>query len=226
MLNRRNLRCLLIALCSLFVAASQAADAATPVRPAANVPDRLSYQALLQATRVAYFKVVAGQGKDADTEAHTALLRLEEAYPGDPLAKAYHGSLQLLDAAHSWAIWNLHQQCAEGLNLLDEAVDGAPEDPEVRFLRAATDWHLPGFYHRRAQSESDFGWLAARAETDARDGSLPPELAAAACSYWGQILERRSDADGARRAWEQARRIAPQSPAGLDAERRLDRSGH
>jgi hypothetical protein len=177
----------------------------------------------LRATRTAYFKVVAGQGKDADNEAHAALTRLEEAYPGDPLAKAYHGSLQLLDAAHSWAVWNLHQQCAEGLNLLDAAVNDAPGDPEVRFLRAATDWHLPAFYHRRAQAESDFAWLAAHAETDAREGSLPPELAAAACSYWAQILDRRSDTDGARRAWQQAHRIAPQSPAGIEAQRHLGR---
>lgn len=198
--NHRSLRCLPIALCSLAFAISQATQATTPARPAANAPDRSGYQSLLQTARIAYFKVVAGQGRDADIEAHEALSRLEEAYPGDPVAKAYHGSLQLLDAAHSWAIWNLHEQCTEGLNMLDQAVNDAPNDPEVRFLRAATDWHLPAFYHRRAQSESDFAWLAYRAETDARDGSLPPELAAAACSYWGQILEHRSDADGARRA--------------------------
>lgn len=225
MLNHRSLRCLLAALCSLPFAVSQAAHAVAPVHSAANTSSAISYQALLQATRIAYFKVVAGQGKDADAVAHDALARFEETYPGNPVAKAYHGSLQLLDAAHSWAVWNLHRQCAEGLKLLDEAVNGAPNDPEVRFLRAATDWHLPGFYHRRAQSESDFAWLADRAETDARDGSLPPELAAAACGYWGQILDHRSDPEGARRAWQQAVHIAPQSPAGLDAQRRLDQSG-
>ncbi|MFC5860904.1 hypothetical protein ACFPT7_01205 [Acidicapsa dinghuensis] len=216
-----HLRSLLTALCLLPFAASQTSHAVAPERSAPNASDGAEYRSLLQDTRIAYFKVVAGQGRDADNEAHTALSRLENAYPGDPIAKAYHGSLQLLDAAHSWAVWNLHQQCAEGLNLLDEAVNEAPDDPEVRFLRAATDWHLPAFYHRRAQAESDFSWLAARAETDARNGNLPPELAAAASSYWGQILEKRSDEDGARRAWQQAVHIAPQSPAGLDAQRRI-----
>jgi hypothetical protein len=85
----------------------------------------------------------------------------------------------------------------------------APDEPEARFIRAATSWHLPGFYHRRAQCEADFALLAARAEADVRAGKLLPELGAATFNYWGQILLGRNDAAGANTAFATAVRIAP-----------------
>jgi hypothetical protein len=189
--------------------------------PAAGNYDREQYRNRLSVARTAYFKVITSNDRAADEAAHRALAELDREYPGDPVAKAYHGSLELLDIGHSWAIWNLRKQAAEGLSLLDEAVSEAPEEPEVRFIRAATSWHLPGFYHRREQCEADFQWLSERSERDAREGRLPPELAAAAYNYWGQILVGRKDVDGARTAFHAAVRIASQSPAGVEAAKRL-----
>ncbi len=186
-----------------------------------NDEARELYRSRLSAARTAYFKVITSNDRAADTQAHQALAELEREYPGDPIGKAYRGSLELLDAAHDWAIWNLHKQTADGLNLLDAAVEQAPDEPEARFIRAATSWHLPGFYHRKAQCEADFAWLGARAEQDAHEGKLPLELAAASYNYWGQILVNRGDKSSARAAFQTAIRIAPQSPGGLDAGKRL-----
>lgn len=186
-----------------------------------NEEAREQYRSRLSAARTAYFKVITSNDRAADAQAHEALAELEREYPGDPVGKAYRGSLELLDAAHDWAIWNLHKQASDGLSLLDSAVAQAPDEPEARFIRAATSWHLPGFYHRKAQCEEDFALLAARAEQDARQGKLPPELAAASYNYWGQILVSRNDKTGARGAFQTAVRIAPQSPGGLDAGKRL-----
>lgn len=179
------------------------------------------YPQRLAVAREAYFKVIETNDRGADKTAHAQLDALWAEYPGDAVVKAYRGSLELLDAAHDWAIWNLPKQSAEGLALLDEAVAQAPDEPEARFLRAATCWHLPGFYHRRAQAEADFELLAGRAERDAKDGRLKPELAAAAENYWGQVLVGRKDWAGARAAFAAAVRIAPGSPAGVEAAKRL-----
>jgi hypothetical protein len=186
-----------------------------------NDAARQQYLSRLNAARTAYFKVIVSNDEASDTQAHAALTAFEREYPGDPIGKAYRGSLELLDAAHGWAIWNLHKQAADGLNLIDQAVEQAPDEPEARFIRAATSWHLPSFYHRKAQCEADFALLAARAEADVRAGKLLPELGAATFNYWGQILIGRDDAAGAKTAFATAVRIAPQSPAGLDAQRRL-----
>jgi tetratricopeptide (TPR) repeat protein len=197
-----------------------------PAAPAASGRDALEaqeYAARLSATRAAYFKVVAGGNATADQQAHAALAAFEQAFPGDAKGIAYHGSLQLLDAAHSWQVWNLHKQAADGISMLDEAVAQAPDEPEVRFLRAATDWHLPSFYHRREQSEADFAILAAHAEDDAKLGRLPADLAAASLGFWGQVLVARRDREGAADAFNRAIRLAPQSPAAQDARERLAR---
>jgi tetratricopeptide (TPR) repeat protein len=186
-----------------------------------NGHDRQQYANRLSVARNAYFKVITSNDETADRQAHEALAAFEREYPGDPVGKAYHGSLELLDAAHSWAIWDLHKQAADGLRLLDEAVAEAPDEPEARFIRAATSWHLPGFYHRKAQCQADFAVLAGRAEEDVRQGRLIPELGAATYNYWGQILVNRNDREGARRAFQAAVRIAPTSPGGIDAGRRL-----
>lgn len=185
----------------------------------AQYPDL--YAQKLSAARTAYFRVITTSDHAADVAAHQALADLERDYPGDPTAEAYHGSLELLDAAHNWQIWNLHRQAADGLSHLDHAVSLAPDDAEARFIRAATSWHLPAFYRRRRQCEDDFAWLAQRARNDARTGTLPPELAAAALNYWGQILVSRKDISSARQAFHEAVSIAPQSPGGQDAARRL-----
>jgi hypothetical protein len=213
-------------LVSGLVWASVFAHAALAGNPLEGNYDRQQYRNRLRVARAAYFKVITSNDRAADDAAHRALEELERDYPGDPVGKAYRGSLQLLDAAHNWAIWNLHKQAAEGLSLLDAAVSEASTgeeqgEPEARFIRAATSWHLPGFYHRREQCEADFAWLAARAERDAREGRLPPELAAAAYNYWGQILVGRKDLDGARAAFRAAVRVAANSPAGVEAVKRL-----
>jgi len=187
--------------------------------------ERQQYADRLSHARNAYFRVVTSNDETADRLAHEALDQLDREYPGDPVVKAYRGSLQLLDAAHNWAIWNLRKQTNEGLALLDQAVFEGPKEPEARFIRAATSWHLPGFYRRRAQCEADFELLSERAEEDARLGKLPPELAAASYNYWGQILVARKNIAGARSAFGTALRIAAQSPGGLDAGKRLHALG-
>ncbi len=179
------------------------------------------YAQKLAAARTAYFRMLTTGSRSADRAAHAALDSLEQSYPGDPTAEAYHGSLQLLDAAHDWQIWNLHRNATEGLARLDQAVAAAPDNPEVRFMRAATSWHLPAFYHRRAQCEADFAWLARHAATSAHTGTLPPELAAASLNYWGQILVQRGQSGNARLAFQQAVELAPSSPAATDAARHL-----
>lgn len=196
-----------------------ASPAATPTMNRAQPPSL--YAQKLDAARTAYFSVLTSGSRSADRAAHAALSSLEASYPDDPTAEAYHGSLQLLDAAHDWQLWNLHRNATEGLQRLDHAVAAAPDNAEVRFLRAATSWHLPAFYHRRSQSESDFAWLASHAAASAHDGTLPPALAAAAFNYWGQILAQRGDTGHARAAFQQAVALAPESPGAQDAARRL-----
>jgi len=141
----------------------------------------------------------------------------------NPTIAAYLGSARLLESARTFAVWKKGKLAREGLEMLDKAVGDAPNDLEVRFLRAATCYRLPGWFGRAGQAESDFAWIAPKAESAARTGVLDARLAAAAVYFWGEIRERNADMEGARQAWATAVRIAPESRAGIDAAKKLRR---
>jgi hypothetical protein len=181
---------------------------------AANFNQRLAE------ARQQYFAGLQGNHVAA-TQARAGFAALSREYPGNPVVNAYSGSLELLDAARTWAIWDKRRLANEGLGKMDQAVNRAPSDLEVRFIRAASAWHLPFFFKRREQAADDFAFVAPRAEAAVAKGTLPPELAAAALDYYGQVLIDRSDNHGAKQAFEAAVRIDSTSPAGRDASKRL-----
>ncbi|MGC2398985.1 MAG: hypothetical protein WA510_04355 [Acidobacteriaceae bacterium] len=178
------------------------------------------FQQRLAAARVEYFANLEGK-RGAAYKAHSSFAALSRDYPEDPVVEAYSGSLELLDAARTWAVWDKRRLANDGLQRLDQAVNRAPGDLEARFIRAASTWHLPFFYKRKEQAASDFEIIAPQAEAAAAKGTLPPELAAAALDYYGQVLTDRSNSLGARLAFAAAVRVDSECPAGRDALKRL-----
>jgi hypothetical protein len=174
----------------------------------------------LTEARKEYFADLQGE-RAAGAKAHADFAALSRDYPGNPVVGAYSGSLELLDAARTWAVWDKGRLANEGLSKMDQAVSRAPDDLEARFIRAASTWHLPFFYKRREQSASDFTFIAPRVEAAVAKGTLPPELGAAALDYYGQVLIARSDNGGAKQAFEAAVRVDEASPGGRDALKRL-----
>jgi hypothetical protein len=178
------------------------------------------FQQRLSEARAQYFADLEGQHGAGD-KARSSFAALARDYPENAVVEAYNGSLELLDAAHTWAIWDKHRLATEGLQKMDQAVDRAPGDLEARFIRAATTWHLPFFFKRKDQAASDFSIIAPQAEAAAAEGQLPKALAAAALDFYGQVLADRSNPNGAKQAFEAAVRVDSSSPAGRDASKRL-----
>jgi tetratricopeptide (TPR) repeat protein len=179
-----------------------------------------SFNQRLAEARVQYFADLEGNRGAAD-KARASFASLAKDFPGDPVVETYSGSLELLEAARTWAVWDKRRLANEGLEKMDQAVAHAPDNLEARFIRAASTWHLPFFYKRRDQAASDFTFIAPRAEDAVKKGTLPPELGAAALDYYGQVLYDRSDNHGAKQAFEAAVRIDGTSPGGRDAQKRL-----
>jgi hypothetical protein len=176
-------------------------------------------QRLAEARRQ-YFANLQGD-RAAGYQARASFRALAHDYPEQSVVEAYSGSLELLEAARTWAIWDKRRLANEGLQKMDQAVNHAPGDLEARFIRAASCWHLPFFYKRKEQAANDFTVIAPQAEAAAAKGTLPPELAAAALDYYGQVLIDRTDSHGAKQAFEAAVRVDSSSPAGRDAQKRL-----
>jgi 15-cis-phytoene synthase len=90
------------------------------------------------------------------------------------LLLAYEGAFVMLQAKHgSWPHARL-RAVRRGLARLDHAVELAPADAEVRYLRLVNTHYLPGIFGRRADARADMRVLA-RLLPDARP-SLPPDM--------------------------------------------------
>ncbi len=174
----------------------------------------------LAEARRQYFADLQGD-RAAASKARASFESLAKDYPDDPVVDAYRGSVELLEAARTWAVWDKRKLANDGLTRMDGAVDRAPNDLEARFIRAASTWHLPFFYKRKQQAATDFSLIAPHAESAAAKGTLPAPLAAAALDYYGQVLNDRSDNHGAKQAYEAAVRVDGNSPGGRDAMKRL-----
>lgn len=193
---------------SLLVAVSALGEHREPAGPA------------MSEVRTLYYAGAAGDDKAREQGARM-LEELARSHPQNPLVTAYLGSVRLMESGRTLAVWRKGRLAKEGLTALDKAVAQAPENLEVRFVRAVSTFHLPGMFRREEQCREDFAWLAARAESAAESGELERRLAAAALFHHGVLRERSGDAGGARSAWMAAARIGPETPAGRDAAAKL-----
>jgi len=168
-----------------------------------------------------YYDAIAGKPGALD-ESRDSLIRLHSNNPTDPLIMAYLGSARLLEAARAMAPWRKGKLAKEGLRMLDEAVEKSPEQLEIRFLRAVSTSHLPDFFKRWKQSQSDLAWLAPRVPAAVAGGRLDARLGAAALYHHGLALARSNDLSRANAAWREAIRLGPDTRAGADARKKLE----
>jgi hypothetical protein len=147
----------------------------------------------LAAARELYYKGVKGDRK-ASRESTQMFEALAAARPNDPVLVAYLASNKLLESGRTFALWNKNKLAREGIQGLDRAVTMAPDNLEVRFIRAASTFDLPSFFHRQEQSEAEFAWLIERMPAAAKEGRVEKRLADATAHYWNMIQKRKSGA--------------------------------
>jgi hypothetical protein len=167
-----------------------------------------------------YFRGVDGD-RSASRDSTKILEKLAAEKPGDAVVLVYLASNKLLESGRTFALWNKNRLAKEGITGLDRAVEMAPDNLEIRFIRAVSTFDLPGFFKRQQQSEADFEWLAPRVTAEAKKGTLEKRFAAASLYYFGLVLERRGDKAGALKLWRSAAEMAPDSKAGTAAAAKL-----
>lgn len=176
----------------------------------------------VQQARDLYYQGIYGD-KDAGEKADDLFAKLHRDSPDHPLISVYFGSLRLLEAQHTWALWKKNSLSKEGIQLMDEAVKKDPESLEVRFVRAATERSLPSFFGRKEQAASDLQFIVQRAAPAAQKGEFEPRLAAASFFYYGEWCRELSRLPEAKRAWRMAVNIAPESNGARKSSAELDK---
>jgi len=161
--------------------------------------------------------------KNANKAALAALGEVLEAHPDDPIALAYHGSSELIQAKHAWAPWDKGKHAKSGLIKLQQAGDIDPDNPHVLALRGIATSYLPDMFEYQEKSKADLAAVAPHAEDYWRDGTLTANLAAAVLYHHGKWLEEDGNVTGAIEAYENTLAIAQDSEAGKDAQAALNR---
>ncbi|MBC7928194.1 MAG: hypothetical protein H7039_21320 [Bryobacteraceae bacterium] len=167
-----------------------------------------------------YFKGVDGD-KSCTRESLRLLESLARQSPADPVVLVYLSSNKLLESGRTFALWNKNRLAKEGILGMDKSVALAPDNVEIRFVRALSTYELPSFFQRRKQSEQDLAWLAPRVAPAVEKGELSKDLAAAALYFHGMVRERMGDRQNAIGVWRNAASLSPASKAGQAAASKL-----
>ncbi|MGE5529879.1 MAG: hypothetical protein ACM3X6_12165 [Patescibacteria group bacterium] len=98
--------------------------------------------------------------KEAVKQAHALLEKLRAAVPGEDLVEAYYGSVTALLGRDAVDPNERFAKAIEGCKILDNCVSRAPDNTEIRILRAYVCYRLPEtFFHRTSTAVEDFNYL-------------------------------------------------------------------
>jgi tetratricopeptide (TPR) repeat protein len=142
------------------------------------------------------------------------------------LAEKYFRSLLELDPNHARAMallgstltlkgrdafWPTTQidYVKQGNRAMDNAVRLAPEDAEVRFIRAINNFHMPKFLGREQIVQEDFAWLWKQLLQHPENTKLDRKQEIAL--HQGLTLKKLKRNAEAREVWEQGLTWAPES---------------
>lgn len=107
---------------------------------------------------------------------HALTLRME---PGTPRAIAFQGAATAMLAEVDASVWAKWRHCRDGIRLLDQAVELAPRDAEIRFLRFVVADATPGFLGFRTNVRADAEVVIQAME----QGRVEPT-----CRFWKRVL--------------------------------------
>jgi len=151
---------------------------------------------------------LAGEGK-LDERAFMTLGQHASAYPDDLTSKLYEGYAWVFSAGEFQRRKN-YLRAAEDLKrgffLIDEAVDSAPDNWRLRYLRLRMDAFVPAQLGRYVIALKDAGILV-----EALPG-LPVQMPPLILALRAAALERAGDPAAAQRAFEAVRAQFPESP--------------
>ena len=137
----------------------------------------------------------------------TQLLAIE---PQHALALVMLGSTQTMKARDAFWPQTRLDFARKGNQTMDAAVALAPQDPNVRFVRANNNFHMPKFMGREEIVRGDFTWLWEQILSQPQ--RCKEELKQEVALYYGKLLWKQKKPAQAREVWARGVEFNPQSP--------------
>ncbi len=124
--------------------------------------------------------------------------------PDNQLLRAFTGSLLTIKSGKSFPGPTALRIFREGVELMNDAVDSAPDDLNVRLIRAINHYELPPFFNRRKQAREDLHWLLEKSSTPSGRAQLTASTLGAVYYYSGLALYDTGEKTRARETWRSA----------------------
>jgi hypothetical protein len=126
------------------------------------------------------------------------------------MARVRYGSVLTMKARDTlWPITRLNYVKA-GNREMDAAVKLAPQDAQVRFARAANNFHMPDIMDREGVVQEDLAWLWPEAQLAGTGLNVSQKQTIAL--YYGLVLQKNSKLDEALQIWRAGVNLAPKAP--------------
>lgn len=184
-------------------------------------PDTSNVQWLLERGK-AYHDLGEERREKANVEkAEGYLLRVLEMDRGNAVAWVYYGSVLTMKAQIAFLPWEKMDFMKRGFALMDSAVTLAPEDPEVRLIRAINSTSVPGFFNRLKVALEDYQCIEDLVHT--RQLNPPDKFWLPYYFYYGAALQQARQPEKARMQFLKVAAIDPHSPLAVRAQRELER---
>ncbi|MBU0701223.1 hypothetical protein KKE26_08040 [bacterium] len=176
----------------------------------------------LKISGIAYHNLSVIGKKGICEKAFSVLTKAYEIAPQDDEILVYLGSVHtLLGRDAVFPLTRLYE-VNKGCRLMDKAVSKSPDNIAVRLTRANNSLGLPSFFNRAGYAEKDLFYLLQLSKK--RPNEFPPELLATIYYTLGEYYkgEGKGQWDTARKYWNKAVEVAPESENGIAAQKRLE----
>ena len=161
----------------------------------------------------------ANKNKEAIILAEGYFKRLLALDANHAMARVRYGSVLTMKARDAFAPMTRLKYIEAGNREMDAAVRTAPNDAQVRFARAANNFHMPDIMGRKEIVQKDLAWLWQQAQL--ADTKLDVGQKQTIALYHGQILQKGKKLDEAIQIWRAGLAIAPESQDAVPLKEQL-----
>ena len=158
------------------------------------------------------------KGVEGDKKAVTQLVsdleKLTQEHPDNHLLQAYLGSAYTLASRDAFPGPGKLKYLKLGLQTMDAAVEAAPKDVAVRFIRAVNNYSMPFFVNRKDSARNDFEILVKEIQNPATAASLNTETKQAIYYYAGIVYRQLHQPDDSHSALEAGLALGSDTPLG------------
>ncbi len=163
-------------------------------------------------------------GSKDDVERAEAFLTAAIARSSSPaVLQCFLGSLLTVKSSKAFPGPSKLRYLKEGIRAMDAAVEAAPRDPAVRFVRAMNSQMLPSFCARRDAARADFRVLVEQIGAPEVAARFDEATLQAIYYYAGLAFKKSKEPAQAREAWERGFALGEATPLGAKISRELDR---